>query len=107
MCGTQDQPKVLNLYNKSKKKLTGPRTLLEYLLISQIIKYCRNDGTDISLDTVNMLYTLCIEVAQALEMHLPLGQKSSDDVSKIILEYEHNLKVFEAMCITQFQSNTE
>ena len=99
--------KSVEFIQEQEKTVTGPRTLLEYLLVSQLIKYCRNDGTDISLDTVSMLYTLCVEVAQALEMHLPLGQKSSDDVSKIILEYEHNLKVLEAMCITQFQSNTE
>ena len=88
---------------EEEKDKQGPRTLLEYILVSQIIKYCHNNTIDISLETVNILYTSCVEVVQVLEVCLPLGQKNCEEISKIVDEYEHNLNVFQTMCVTQLK----
>ena len=104
---TRSNKSVEFLEQQQENTTTGPRTLLEYLLISHIIKFCKNNGIDISLDVVHMLYSSCVELVQALEIHVPLGQKTSEEISKVIKEYECNLKVFEKKCVTQLQINTE
>ncbi len=60
--------------------MPGPRTLLEYLLISQILSYCRQNEVEANLDTVDMFYSTCVEVARALEISLPLGPQTSEDI---------------------------
>ena len=53
-----------------------------------------------------MIYLSYVEVAQSLDIPEPLGPKTSEELSKIMDEYEANRKVFEATCIAQLKLNT-
>ena len=86
--------------------MSGPRTQLEYLLVSQILTFCRRNEIDTCLDTVQKIYLSCVELAQVLDISQPLGPKTLEDISKIVDEYESYRKVFEATCIAQLKINT-
>ena len=53
-----------------------------------------------------MLYTACMEVAEAMEFSLPLGPKTSLEISQVVDEYDRNREVFEAICVTQHKKNS-
>ena len=53
-----------------------------------------------------MLYSSCVELAQVLELSLPLGPKTAENISEIVTEYDHNREVFEATCIAQLKINS-
>ena len=92
-------------YKQQEKTKEGPHTLLEYLLISEILKYCWNNVMNVTVDLVHMLYNSSVELVQVLEVHLSLGLKNSEAISKILGEYEVNLKNFRTMCVTQLRLN--
>ena len=57
---------------------TGPYTRLEYPLVSQIIKYFLMKGFDRGLHYVHAVFSSCVELANALDLSLPLGKKSKN-----------------------------
>ena len=85
--------------------MPGPRTQLEYLLVSQILSFCRQWEIDTELVTIQKLYSTCVELAQILDGSLPLGLKRDSDISQIVDEYETHRRVFEATCIAQLKIN--
>ena len=93
-------------HQQQERVLPGPRTQLEYLLISEILKQCRIKEIDADLDIVQKFYLSCVELTRVLELSIPLGPKTLEDISKIVDEYERHRKVFEATCIAQLQINT-
>ena len=95
---------IIYAYKEKEKVLSGPRTQLEYLLISQIFKSC-GDRVELDTDMICKLYSCCVELAQIQELSIPLGPKTTDEISKILEEYEKNRQVFEATCITQLKIN--
>ena len=76
----------------------GPRTQLEYLLVAQIL---RLNQVETELDTVQLLYSSCVELAAALELStsLPLGPMTVAQISLIVDEYE-TLKQGNMHCTT-------
>ena len=97
---------IMYARQQQEKVLPGPRTQLEYLLISEILNQCRKKEIDADLDIVQKLYLSCVELTQVLELSIPLGPKTLEDISKIVDEYERHRKVFEATCIAQLQINS-
>lgn len=98
---------ILYVHQEQEQLLPGPRTQLEYLLVSQILTFCRRYQMDTCLDTVQKIYLSCVELSQILDISQPLGPKTIEDVSKIVDEYERYRKVFEATCIIQLKINTK
>ena len=96
---------VIYAHQEQENVLTGPRTQLEYFLILQILRFCRQNHIDTSLDTVHEIYLSCVELAQALDIYQPLGPKRAEEITKIMDEYESHRKVFEATCIAQLKIN--
>ena len=84
----------------------GPRTQLEYLLISEIVKYCHQKGIDFDTDIIQAIYTSCVELAHTFELSLPLGSKGEHEINVVLLEYDSNKAMFEAMCVTQLKINS-
>ena len=93
-------------HQQQEKVLPGPRTQLEYLLISEILNQCRKKEIDADLYIVQKLYLSCVELTQVLELSVPLGPKTLEDISRIVDEYERHRKVFEATCIAKLQINS-
>ena len=96
---------VIYAHQEQGNVLTGPRTQLEYFLISQILRFCRQNQINTSLDTVHEIYLSCVELAQALDIYQPLGPKRAKEIMKIMDEYESHRKVFEATSIAQLKIN--
>ena len=84
---------------------TGPCTQLEYILVSQIMKYFLMKGTDPELHLIHAVYSSCVELANAFDLSLPLGEKSETEIDVVLKEYDKNLKIFKAMCVTQLKIN--
>ncbi len=78
-----------------KERLTtGPHTEFEYLLISQILKCLSMKTVDLDAEIIHMIYSSCIEIANAFELSLPLNQKSIAEVDLIAKEYNKNIIAF-------------
>ena len=97
---------VTYAHQEQENILTGPRTQLEYFLVSQILTFCRQNQIDTCLDTVQGIYLSCVELAQVLDISQPLGPNTTEEISKILDEYESHRKVFEATCIAQLKINS-
>ena len=93
-------------HQQQEHVIPGPRTQLEYLLVSQILHFCRQNHVETDLVTIQKFYSSCVEVAEILEISLPLGSKTVADISKIVDEYDSYRKVFEATCIAQLHINS-
>ena len=83
----------------------GPRTVLEYLIIAEIIKFCLHDGLGCESDIISAFYAAVVEFAEATDNTLPIGHKTNEQVSTITREYHHNLEVFKTLTIVQLQLN--
>ena len=83
----------------------GSCTQLEYILISQTVKHLKIKGIDPELDTIHAVYLSCTELSHALELSLPLGPESKNDLDIVLKEYNRNIKIFEATCVTQLKIN--
>ena len=60
-------------HQQQEHVIPGPRTQLEYLLVSQILHFCRQNHVEADLVTIQKFYSSCVEVAEILEISLPLG----------------------------------
>ena len=79
---------ILYAHQQQENILPGPRTQLEYVLVSQILTFCRQNEIDTCLDTVQKIYLSCVKLAQVLDISQPLGPKTTEHVSKIVDEFE-------------------
>ena len=98
-------PSKSALYARAEleKIVMGPRTHLEYLHVCQILFLLRRNQMDRDLNVIHKIYTGCLELCQATEVALPLSEKTADDISNIIIEYDKHKKVFESTCTAQLQ----
>ena len=83
----------------------GPRTLLEYLLVAQIVKHTHQKEIECGVEIVHSIYEACVELASALELTVPLGSKTKHAIMVTLQEYEQNRKTFEALCVSQLKIN--
>lgn len=66
---------------KLHEDFTGcPYTQLEYILISQIIKYLQRKGIDSDIDTIHAVYTVCTDLTNAMKLSLPLCSKNENKI---------------------------
>ena len=83
----------------------GPRTSLEYLVIAEIIKFCIQNGLGCEVGVVSAFYSAVVEFAKTLNIPLPLGHKTIEQVDTTVREYHHNLNVFKTPFFTQLKVN--
>lgn len=78
----------------------GPRTMLEYFLLSCIYDFCTFEGIDTE-QSMHTIYNAIVTFATNFEETLPITSKSEEDILKFLREREHNLEVFKALCYMQ------
>ena len=82
---------------------SGNQTELEYLVVSEVLSHCRCNNIDADVKNTTIIYSAILEFANAMDVHLPLSPKDEQAISKVISAYEHNRKLFEALCVTQLK----
>lgn len=87
-------------YLEKERIATGPRTQLEYLLVSQILAFLQKHHIDQDVHVVHKIYMACLELCQG---PLPLSEKTTAEVEKIVREYHSHRKVFVATCIAELK----
>lgn len=98
----------LSYANEEQESIsTGPRTQLEYLLIAEIIKLCHQNDIELDLSIYQKLYHTCLDIMQSIDSSLPISQKNTEEIGKIVNEYDRHRKVFEATCIAQIRINID
>ena len=98
-----DQKSSLFARDLQEDLSSGTQTQLEYLVVSEIISHCKHTITDVDASIITSIYSAILEFANAMDVILPLGPKDEQGIGKIISAYEHNRKLFEALCITQLK----
>ena len=92
---------------EKEKVVTGRRTQLEYLLVCQILSLLRRNQMNRDSNVVHKIYTACLELCHLKDISLPLGQKTCNEISSIIAEYDKHKQVFECTCIAQLKITHE
>lgn len=82
----------------------GPRTQLEYLLVCEILSL-RKKKMHRDLHVVHKIYTACFELCQGADASVPLSEKTVEEISDIIGEYDKHRKRVESICIAQLKIN--
>ena len=54
---------------------------------------------------LHKIYTACFELCQGADASLPLREKTAEEVTDIIGEYDKHGRVFESTCIAQLKIN--
>ena len=57
------------------------------------------------VEEIHALYTSSVELSSALDLHLPLGEKSIEQISIILKEYNDIMIIFRATCVSQIKIN--
>ena len=50
-----------------------------------------------------LFFFSCVELANALDLSLPLGEKSKTEINAVFKEYDKNIEIFKATCVTQLK----
>lgn len=79
----------------------GPRSLMEFFALEQALSHCLQNGIQDTAENVSLVYHTLAEVASGFEKTLPFGRLSLERVSKFHREHQHNLKLFESICIAE------
>lgn len=84
-----------------EKVPAGPRSILEFFALDQSVKFCIEEGIDVSADNVLVIYNTVVEVSQAIqsEKSLQLAMKTLEDIDTFLKEYDHLRNVFQSLCI--------
>lgn len=83
----------------------GPHTSLEYLVLAEIIKFCILNGLGCEVSVISPFYSAVVEFAKTLNIPLPLGHKTIEQIDTTVREYHHNLDVFKTLSCTQLKVN--
>ena len=83
----------------------GRHSPLEYLLVCQILCLLRRNEMDRDLNMIEKIYTACLELCHFNDITVPLGQKTCNEISSIISEYDKNREIFESTFIDHFSSS--
>ena len=89
---------------EKEKVVMGRHTPLEYLLILCLL---RRNEMDRDLNMIEKIYTACLELCHVNDITVPLGQKTCNEISSIISEYDKNREIFESTCIAQLKVTHE
>ena len=85
---------------------TGSRTQLEYLIVSQILRhFIRLSIDDPALNQTHAVYCACVELSKAMDLTVPLGDKSEAEMHILLKEYEKKISIFKTLCVTQLKIN--
>ena len=91
MRGITDINKKSSLFalDMDENLTTGSRTQLEYLIVSQILRhFIRLSIDDPELNQTHAVYCACVELSKAMDLTVPLGDKSEAEMHVLLKEYE-------------------
>ena len=92
------------LFAKDQEDVSpGSQTKLEYLVVSEILSYCNRTNMETDVGTTTIIYSAVLQLANAMDVLIPLGPKDEQGIRKVICAYERNRVLFEALCITQLK----
>ena len=91
--------------NVGEDMTRGKRTLLEFFVLEEITKFLKNQGSEVTVDSIFNLYGAIVEVANSFDTSLPIGNKDKDNIRTFLREHQHNLDAFTAMCCSQLFMN--
>lgn len=77
----------------------GPRTLLEFFAMEQVLNYCMMQEIPENIATI---YNVMVEIVVLYDFVLPIGKKSISEVDKFMREHEYHLDFYRTLCITSF-----
>ena len=77
---------------------SGSRSILEFLIIKFITKYCKREGIETTPGNIEKIYNTIADISDMHDTRLTIGTKSIDDV-----EHDHNIiiEVLKALCLAQ------
>ena len=77
--------------------------LSTYVVVSEILSYCNHTNTETDVGTTTITYSAVLQLANAMDVLIPLGPKNEQGMRKVISAYEHNRTLFEILCIKQLK----
>lgn len=81
----------------------GTRTLMEYLALEQVISHFQHNRIEITIENMEMVYQAIVEISSDFEHTLPLGMLTTNQILKFLSEHEHNLRLYENICVAELK----
>ena len=84
----------------SEQMQRGTRTVYEFFVLEEIIKYCNEHDIQPSAHNVLIIYNATEEIARGLDITHALSPKVMDDIETFLREHDHIVECFKLLTLT-------
>ena len=85
----------------NEKIQLGTRTVYEFFILEEVVKYCNQQCIEVSATNIHIIYSAVVELARGLDIVHSLRPKDENDIDTFLKEHTHIVESFKSLSLSQ------